>query len=513
MTNTWNKNRAEKHIDSQIEVVETVEIKDYVRDMSLENIKTNTAYRVDGVHMYADIQNFTEILNNTDTEGELAHKRALRFLDLHYRAVTQILDSVDAVRVDFHGQRLHSLFTKPYNTEVDAEKQRVQRAVATADMIIEVLKQTGDLDEQIDNAKLRIGIDTGLSLAVNNGRKGNKEPLFLGNPANYAAKLASNNKAMGIYLTNAARLTLGLKKVDKPESNRLTNDEIADCKTAADLGISVDEIVKKWKEHKDKNRLADYVFSRQSPPLKNMPISELTPANTKRQEMISTYADIDGFTAYVSENIKSNAEDVVRTLHVLRSEFERVITVEFSGRRVRFIGDCIHALSYEGTVQTIDNEVSVTNATLMAGALRSSFELAIEKLKESKYKTGELGLSIGFDLGPVSVSRLGIKGRRIRCAIGRKVIESENMQCKCDGTETAIGLAAYNKASQAVKDLFTSKRKVEHLDYYEATESLSLNGDKTAKAAGSAAYSSDAVAKASEREVKPHADFTNTGDL
>lgn len=508
MANTWNKDRAAKHIDNQIKALETIEIKDYVRDMSFENIATHKAYRVDGVHMYADIQNFTDMLTSAESESETAHKRALRFLDLHYRAVTQILDAVDAIRVDFHGQRLHSLFTKPYNTETNAEKKRVQRAVATADLIIETLKQTGDLDENIENAKLRIGIDTGLSLAVNNGRKGNKEPLFLGNPANYAAKLASNNQAQGIYLTNAARSALSLPKVDKPESNKLTKAEIDDCKNAAALGVTVEEIVSKWKEHKDKNRLKDYNFTRQTPPLRDMPIGELTPANTKRQDMVSTYADIDGFTSYVSANIKNNAEDVIRTLHVLRSELERVVTAEFSGRRVRFIGDCIHALSYEGTTHTIDEVESISYATLMAGALRSSFNLAIEKLEAAKYKTGNLGLSIGFDLGPISVSRLGIKGRRIRCAIGRKVLKSEDMQFKCDGTETGIGQSAYNAASEAVKDLFGSKHKVANLDYNEAVESLSEKGDKAAKAVRLAAFSTDAVASASERYVKPHSNLT-----
>jgi class 3 adenylate cyclase len=507
MSHTWNQDRALKYIESQITALETVEVKDYVRDMSLENIKINSAYRVDGVHMYADIQNFEDILRSSDIEGEMSHKRALRFLDLHYRAVTQILDSVEAVRVDFHGQRLHALVAKPYNSETDAEKKRIQRAIAIASLIIDVLEETGDFDENIDNAKLRIGIDSGLSLAVNNGRKGNKEPLFLGNPANYAAKLASNNSAQGIYLTNNARKALGLIEVDKPETTRLTKTEIDDCINSVELGVTVEEIVNKWKEKKDKYRLADYSFSRQSPPLKNLPIDELTPLNTKHQEMISSYADIDGFTAYVSNNIQNNAEDVIRTLHVLRSELERVVTVEFSGRRVRFIGDCIHALSYEGTTQTLDEESSISYAVLMAGALRSSFQLGIKKLIEAGYKTGILGLSIGFDLGPISVSRLGMQGRRIRCAIGRKVLESEKMQCKCSGTETSIGLTAFERASEAVRELFGSKRKIADLTYNEAVEALIEYGDKTVNSVRLASFTDDRVTQASLRSVKPHLDL------
>lgn len=128
MSHTWNHERANNHIDKKIENVETVTIKQYGRDMSLESIATNVAYRVDGVHMYADIQNLREMLDVTGVEGPECHKRALQFLDQHYRAVNRILNRVDARRVDFHNQRLHSLFTKPYNSETDAEKKRVEVA-------------------------------------------------------------------------------------------------------------------------------------------------------------------------------------------------------------------------------------------------------------------------------------------------------------------------------------------------------------------------------------------------
>lgn len=104
-------------------------------------------------------------------------------------------------------------------------------------MIIDVLAETGDDDEQIPAAKVRIGIDTGLALAVNNGRSGYREPLFLGDPANHAAKLASNNKARGIYLTNNARKAIGLAESDEPEKSALTAIEIKACQDAAKLDV------------------------------------------------------------------------------------------------------------------------------------------------------------------------------------------------------------------------------------------------------------------------------------
>lgn len=505
MSKNWNVDRATAHIDKKMAAVETVTIKDYTRDMSLESIPTNVAYRVDGVHMYADIQNLVDMLNITDVEGTDCHKRTLRFLDQHYRAVKRILDKVDARRVDFHSQRLHSLFTKPYNSETDAEKKRVQRAVATAQLIIDVLAQTGDTDEQIPDAKVRIGIDTGLALAVNNGRNGYREPLFLGDPANHAAKLASNNKPKGIFLTNAARKVIGLEEKDAPEKHALSIEEIKTCQDATKLDVTVDEIVQEWRNDMKKNPTGNYQFTRQTPPLKDMDISMLTPGNSKRQEMISIYADIDGFTKYVADHIDDNAEDVIRTLHVLRAELERVLTADFQGRRVRFIGDCVHGLYADGTAQTTDKELSVSEATRLAGALRSSFNLSIDRLTEKGYSTGDLGLAIGFDLGPVSVTRLGTKGHRVRCAIGRKVLNSENRQCACKGDETSIGQAAYDAGSDAVRKLFGKSLKVANLDYEEATENLAESGDESAKNARTAAYQgAPAILRASEREVRPY---------
>ncbi|AWM92542.1 transcriptional regulator [Pseudomonas sp. 31-12] len=505
MSKNWNHDRALQHINKKLKDVESVTIKDYVRDMSLQSIPTNVAYRVDGVHLYADIQNLSDMLNITAVEGTDCHKRTLRFLDQHYRAVKRILDRVDGRRVDFHSQRLHALFTKPYNSDTDAEKKRVQRAVATAQLIIDVLAETGDDDQQIPAAKVRIGIDSGLALAVNNGRNGYREPLFLGDPANHAAKLASNNTARGIYLTNAARAAIDLVEKDSPEKSALSKDEVSACQDATKLGVTAEDIVEEWREDLKKNPIGIFQFSRQTPPLCNMDIMALTPGNSKRQEMVSLYADIDGFTAYVADNIDDNAEDVVRTLHVLRAEMERVVTSDFEGRRVRFIGDCIQALTCEGTSQTTDEEKSVSESTRLAGALRSSFNLSIDRLKESGYESGDLGLAIGFDLGPVSVTRLGRHADRVRCAIGRKVIESENRQCACKGDETAIGQAAYDAGSEAVKKLFGTRRKVANLDYVEATEGLADDGDESAKNARAAAYAgSPAIIKSDERIVEPY---------
>ncbi|MBY0238535.1 MAG: transcriptional regulator, partial [Burkholderiaceae bacterium] len=192
-------------------------------------------------------------------------------------------------------------------------------------------------------------------------------------------------------------------------------------------------------------------------------------------------------------------------LHVVRAELERVRSKEFKGRRVRFVGDCVHGLICEGTAHTTDEKETISAATLLAGAFRSSFDLALERLEDEGYETGNLGLAIGFDYGPMTITRLGLKSDRVRCSVSRGVLESESQQKRCTGVETAIGAEALKVASDAVKTLFGTQQKVKDLDFNEATEALSDAGDKSASIIRKETYAkTPAVLAATQREIRPY---------
>lgn len=480
-TRTWNKDRAGKRIDAKIASLplKDIEIKEYVRDTDLSNLPGHVAYRVNGVHLYADILNLIDMLHVTASEGEQCHRKTLRFLNLHYRAVHRILQRVDAIRVDFHNQRLHSVVTKPY----DAEADRVHRAIAIGQLIVDVLAQTGE-GADLPPAEVRIGIDTGYALAVNNGRRGHREPLFLGEPANHAAKRSGGGTATGIYLTNKARVAIGLKKVDNEDATALTADEIKASQDKAKLDVTAAEIVKEWKDDLEKNPIGQFEFSGHTPPFRDLDFEALSVKNSRRQDAASIYADLDGFTNYVGRNIATNdsAKHVVRALHVLRAELDAVLHEDFAGRKVRFIGDSVHGLAAEGTAQTTDDEETISNMTLCAGGMRSSFELAIQKLKDAG-TTATLGLAIGFEFGPMNATRLGMKGELIRCSVSRGVLGSEAEQMGCTGTETAIGETAYDAGTDAVRKIFGTSRKRSALTYDVAISELAAKNDKAALAA------------------------------
>jgi class 3 adenylate cyclase len=278
-TRTWNKDRATKRIDAKIDALplRDIEIKEYVRDTNLSGISNTTAYRVDGVHIYADILNLKDMLNVTDVEGETCHKQTLRFLNMHYRAVYRIIGRVDSILVDFHNQRLHSVFAKPY----DDEAKRVHRAVATGQLIADVLARTGE-DANHPAAKVRIGIDTGKALAVNNGRRGHREPLFLGEPANHAAKRAGGGSATGIYLTNKARKAIGLVEATNVDATALTAAEIEISQKVANHDVTVDQIVNEWADDLKNNPIGNFEFTGHTPPFATLDIEELSVKNSRR---------------------------------------------------------------------------------------------------------------------------------------------------------------------------------------------------------------------------------------
>jgi class 3 adenylate cyclase len=478
----WKKDRASERIDARIDELplNKIDIKKFVKETSLTDLPRNVAYRIDGAHLYADIVNLADMLHVTDVEGETCHRRTLRFLNLHYRAVYRILQRVDAIFVDFHNQRLHSVVAKPY----DSETERLQKAVAIGQLIIDVLARTGE-DADHPAAKVRVGIDTGLALAVNNGRRGHREPLFLGEPANHAAKRAGGGTSVGIFLTNRARKVLGLKSAENEDATALTGQEIADCKNKAKLGTTADEIVKEWREDLEKNPIGSFDFKGHTPPFSTLDIEELAVKNSRRQDAATVYADLDGFTAYVAKNITTDADakHVVRTLHVLRSELDAALHTDFAGRKVRFIGDCVHGLLVEGTAQTTDEKETISNMTLCAGGMRSSFNLALAKLKSNGTDASSLDLAIGFEYGPMTVTRLGMKGELVRCSVSRGVLAAEKEQGRCAGNETAIGAIAYAKGSDAVRSIFGTTRKRAGLNYDVAVEELSAKNDSAGRAA------------------------------
>src|SRR3546814_4018954 len=91
-------------------------------------------------------------------------------------------------------------------------------------------------------------------------------------------------------------------------------------------------------------------------------------------------------------------------IHVIREELNAVLKEDCGGKRVRFIGDCIHGLMtkvQEEDTAKDDAPGAVEDAAVCAAAMKSSFDLCLEAVPG----LDDLDLAIGIEYGPVPLTR------------------------------------------------------------------------------------------------------------
>lgn len=444
---------------------------DMVRDLS-----RGEAVLVDTVQVYVNVINYNEMRLESGRETETSHGRALSFLHVHYAALDRASDDVGAQRVDFHGPRMHTVF--PVAVPDDAGYQKAVRQALRLARETEELSAAGSRDivrSQVQ-PQFRIGIDIGRCVAVDSGRKGEREPLFIGSPANHAAKLAEGDQP-GIYISDRVRALFGQMPVgglvferrtvvSGADSSRLLQDGFAE--DSARLKRKIDAMREDLRAHRDATIGSDgFVFYPQPLPLRGIDYATLRPSNSVRMPMASIFADLDGYTAYVDRAVASGGvADAVRDLHIIRGELNAVLQDDFNGRKVRFIGDCLHGLIAAGEGSQTHLARTVELATACAGGIRSSFHLCLDQLPTAN----TLGLAIGCEVGPTPVSRIGIRGERsVRVASSVATLISEQVQRGCDGRQTRLGPEALRHASSETKQLFDGRGIGTDLDYDAVT--------------------------------------------
>lgn len=451
-----------------------------VDDKPLFNLKKNEAVLVDGVHIYANLINYDDYLLAEGIETAASHERALNFLHLHYSACDRVVENCDAQRVDFHGGRMHAVILEP--TGAHNEGQRVAKAIILAEQL-RSLSSSAALEMRNGDyvSKYRFGIDTGKCVATNSGQGLEPEPLFLGSAANHAAKLADGEE-VGIFISDTAQAALVNKSIPSVGNlfDRLVDERLSyklDETSLPEIALlnvgslrRVDEIFSNWQADIRLNKDAfvaeatSFQFHKHKLPLNTIEYEKLMPSNSVRMTMVSVFGDLDGYTKYVDGAMSDFGRlgNAVRNLHVIRGEMANVVHDDFEGRKVRFIGDCIHGILSAGEDTEVNEKEAVRQAIHCAGGLRSSFELCKDQLPEAN----QLGLAIGIELGDTPVTRLGIRGERsVRVASSVSTSSSEDEQKRCDGVQTAIGSIAYSACSQSARALFNDQRKVANLDF------------------------------------------------
>lgn len=456
------------------------------RTPPLFSLPKGKAVVVDTVQIYVAITNYDEYRLEEGRETEMSHERAMRLLHLYYSAADRVIETSAAQRVDFHSGRVHAVVLERGNQGVTHE------TLAEAFAFIDDFKRVAaaansELARSEFNATFRIGVDIGTCVAINNGSGCEQEPLFLGSAANHAAKLAFG-KEPGVYVSDRVQNILGMQKsgiisefLSLSDSEISINSARRDANNELVFGVQdrkvyTQNIVESWRNEIRRGELPGFTdpsfsFSYKEPPLSEIDYSELQPSRSIRMPLVSIFADLSGYTDYIDGAVSSgDIHEAVRALYVIRQEFQNVVEKDFGGRKVRFIGDCIHAVIAEGSRTETDKRKSVSSAALCAGGLHSSFSLC----KEVLGNLASLGLAIGLELGPTPISRIGIRGdRSVRVASSIATTISEKMQQECEHNGIKFGANALRVAPAALEDLLDDSGYSADMEYGEVAVCLS----------------------------------------
>ncbi len=451
----------------------------------LFSLPKGKAIVVDTVQIYISITNYDEFRIDEGQETSASHERALRLLHLYYSAADRVIEDSPAQRIDFHSGRIHAVILETEGHGVSRET--LGQALG---FVEDFKKVAAAANQRLANsefeAEFRVGIDVGTCVAINNGTGLEQEPLFLGGAANHAAKLADGDEP-GVYASGAVHRILGQPELGIYEQFRGISEEqisINAARRGADerivFGVQdrqsyTDSIVGLWNEEIKRGDFPDitnptFQFFHKEPPFSEIDYAELMPSNTIRMPLVSMFADLSGYTNYIDNAVASGEiRKAVRALYVIRDEFQNVVEADFGGRKVRFIGDCIHALIAEGSSSETDRQESVASAAKCAGGLHSSFGLC----KTTLGGLEELGLAVGVELGVTPVSRIGIRGdRSVRVASSVATTRSEKMQKECEHNGVKFGETALRAAPAALSDILTEGYSRD-MDYGDVTICLS----------------------------------------
>ena len=445
------------------------------------------AVLVGTVNVYIAITNYDDYRIDQGRETESSHELALRFLHLYYSACDRVAERSRAQRVDFHGSRMHAVVLNQSGIDVTPE------SIADAFAFVQDFRAVAEKANQALasselTARFRIGIDAGPCVAINNGTGLEQEPMFLGSAANHAAKLAEGNQP-GIYLSDRVRALMALPQIRGHESYQSLDEgtfaQLAASGASAigsrlgsrELSATAERFVGTWQSEIAATRTQDFSvpnfsFHYHKPPLSDIDFTVLTPSNSIRMGLISMLADLSGYTSFIDDAVASrDIAHAVRSLYVIRDEFQNVVERDFGGRKVRFIGDCIHALLAAGSATETSGSDSVVQSFLCAGGLRSSFEVCQAELTNLE----SLGLAIGFEYGLTPVSRIGIRGTRsVRLASSVASATSEKMQRECGDNGVKLGPNALDLLPSALKDLTSSSGAGSGVTYDDVATCLSL---------------------------------------
>lgn len=487
-------------------------IADVVRAIDFDLISQSRPRRVTGTHLYAGVANFTALLRQADEE---AVEDLLLKLHLFAREASRIIkNDFDGCKVHFQGPRAHALAYRPVGDEL----AMTTKAVLTALALRHMAATFNEVFELTDTAawKLEAGLDHGTVLATRNGATGDRELLFLGSPANHAAKIIGS--AGSIRLTGTVKELLPSRLDDHVAATTVDEVWYVKAMPAATVSEMAADFGWTWSLDATRTRLQDAADTYPPGTVKVSDVRDkidkgtLGISNTKRVSGVSMFADVDGFTGYI-DGLTDDDElvEAAKAFHVLRGGMRDSAVQDFDALRIQYQGDRMQALAYRPVG---DDAAAALEAVTLAAALTT---LADEVVPAVVEPDAARRLAIGLALGEVLMSSIGEHGHRDFVTIGTSTAEAAAVQQRLDGGQIGLNAVLYNLLPDGVREAF---KWDEHARAYVATDLKyddvlhliasedeqqalgTVTGDRGTPAVGAAAYVMSHGARPSE-PLKP----------
>jgi class 3 adenylate cyclase len=437
---SWSETKSKERVQAHLGSIGDIEVKPLAREVNdLEAILSETVCRdIFAAHVYIDVTNFTALSSDATMKRE-NYKRLIQAAHLYQRALTRVAEDVLAeFRVHFQGSKIHVLCYLPVSDSATIAARAALMLLVANDFVRSVFnKEFSDYSDWSVGG----GADIGNAIGTRNGKNGDRELLFIGNPANLAAKLLTD--------TSTLRLTERLFKA-LPASIQTYCSQLK----SGDYRISaaqdkLDELCKAngipWDRKKSAEQLAD---DRKALPLADIDYSDaevridfekLSETNNKQVLGASVFADVSGFTKFVSDAKGEEAKaSALKVFHVIRKELAKVGETDYKGVRVQFQGDRIQVLFH---LPKGDEDKIAVEAVEAAVGMLSSFEQVIKKeLPEAK----NLALKVGVDMGTTLATRLGKRGDRDNICLGIPPQNAARLEEDSNDSEIAVSQAIYD---------------------------------------------------------------------
>ncbi|WP_255217118.1 hypothetical protein [Myxococcus sp. AM010] len=451
----WSRAAARARMMDSYEQMDDIDLRPLVREMDLENLGLSQARTVTGVHVYLDVANFQSLLEaRRENTAEL--KKLLRHLTVFQRQVERLFRQQDgaAVRVHFQGARLHFIVFKPYDTEEGATLTRLVKAVT----LVGQMRQLADLIQVHTDIhfEFEAGVDTGEAIATMNARAKRRQLLFVGRPANEAAKALTGKPSD----PGEERLAAGAAPFAKQLPSAAAREKLP-TSFEADVEEDIEAHPLESLDITDVRAPIDY--------------GALGKKVARLEEAITFFGDLSGFTSYVASlSTEDEKKEALRLLHVLRSEMQAVVA-DYDGDFIQFQGDRVQALLYEARTSGRFKSKAVETAA----ALCSAVDLA----KELFPALATLDVSCGADVGKILVGRVGLRDDKEVTVLGRSIPCASELQDGAGDGHTAISVRLWEGIEKSLQGFFSLKKEryvadfdLERIEAEEAAKAYDSGG-------------------------------------